>query len=192
MNRSLIFLTLLASASAMADSNVPVVNNANIQDSGTQYKGNFNVNQAAGDQQQQTNTRAIAIGSNASATTTVRQSLDAAANPAMNATATIGGSSFSNGNGVLGVNQSAGANNQMANAMRVSISANPQSIDDSVLSQQNVALLPDSGTTGAPTGSRQVVTSDQAFTGSRGVIQVNLSAGVGNRMANTLSIRVAD
>ncbi|WP_439878789.1 adhesin [Pseudomonas prosekii] len=192
MNRSLIFLTLLASASAMADSNVPVVNNANIQDSGTQYKGNFNVNQAAGDQQQQTNTRAIAIGSNASATTTVRQSLDAAANPAMNATATIGGSSFSNGNGVLGVNQSAGANNQMANAMRVSISANPQSIDDSVLSQQNVALLPDSGATGAPTGSRQVVTSDQAFTGSRGVIQVNQSAGVGNRMANTLSIRVAD
>ncbi|MFL1514368.1 adhesin [Pseudomonas prosekii] len=192
MNRSLIFLTLLASASAMADSNVPVVNNANIQDSGTQYKGNFNVNQAAGDQQQQTNTRAIAIGSNASATTTVRQSLDAAANPAMNATATIGGSSFSNGNGVLGVNQSAGASNQMANAMRVSISANPQSIDDSVLSQQNVALLPDSGATGAPTGSRQVVTSDQAFTGSRGVIQVNQSAGVGNRMANTLSIRVAD
>jgi hypothetical protein len=192
MNRSLIFLTLLASASAMADSNVPVVNDANIQDSGTQYKGNFNVNQAAGDQQQQTNTRAIAIGSNASATTTVRQSLDAAANPAMNATATIGGSSFSNGNGVLGVNQSAGANNQMANAMRVSISANPQSIDDSVLSQQNVALLPDSGATGAPTGSRQVVTSDQAFTGSRGVIQVNQSAGVGNRMANTLSIRVAD
>ena len=192
MNRSLIFLALLASASAMADSNVPVVNNANIQDSGTQYKGNFNVNQAAGDQQQQTNTRAIAIGSNASATTTVRQSLDAAANPAMNATATIGGSSFSNGNGVLGLNQSAGANNQMANAMRVSISANPQSIDDSVLSQQNVALLPDSGATGAPTGSRQVVTSDQAFTGSRGVIQVNQSAGVGNRMANTLSIRVAD
>lgn len=192
MNRSLIFLALFASASAMADSNVPVVNNANIQDSGTQYKGNFNVNQAAGDQQQQTNTRAIAIGSNASATTTVRQSLDAAANRAMNATATIGGSSFSNGNGVLGVNQSAGANNQMANAMRVSISANPQSIDDSVLSQQNVALLPDSGATGAPTGSRQVVTSDQAFTGSRGVIQVNQSAGVGNRMANTLSIRVAD
>ena len=192
MNRSLIFLALFASASAMADSNVPVVNNANIQNSGTQYRGNFNVNQAAGDQQQQTNTRAIAIGSNASATTTVRQSLDAAANPAMNATATIGGSSFSNGNGVLGVNQSAGANNQMANAMRVSISANPQSIDDSVLSQQNVALLPDSGATGAPTGSRQVVTSDQAFTGSRGVIQVNQSAGVGNRMANTLSIRVAD
>ena len=190
MKRTLLVLAMFCSASTFAQS--PVINKADIDDSGSQYQGNLTVNQAAGDQQQQTNTRAIAIGSNASATTTVRQSLDAAANPAMNATATIGGSSFSNGNGVLGVNQSAGANNQMANAMRVSISANPQSIDDSVLSQQNVALLPDSGATGAPTGSRQVVTSDQAFTGSRGVIQVNQSAGVGNRMANTLSIRVAD
>ena len=192
MNRTLIFLALLASASAMADSSVPVINNANLQDSGSQYKGNFNVNQAAGDQTQQTNTRAIAIGTNASATTSVIQKINTPANPSMNATATIGGTSFSNGNGVLGVNQSAGANNQMANAMRVSISANPQSVDDSALSQQNVALLPSSGATGSQTGSRQVVTSDQAFTGSRGVIQVNQSAGVGNRMANTLSIRVAD
>jgi hypothetical protein len=192
MNRTLIFLALLASASAMADSSVPVINNANLQDSGSQYKGNFNVNQAAGDQTQQTNTRAIAIGTNASATTSVIQKINTPANPSMNATATIGGTSFSNGNGVLGVNQSAGANNQMANAMRVSISANPQSVDDSALSQQNVALLPSSGATGTSNGSRQVVTSDQAFTGSRGVIQVNQSAGVGNRMANTLSIRVAD
>lgn len=182
MNRSLIFLALLASASALADSSVPVINNANIQDSGAQYKGNFNVNQAAGDQQQQTNTRAIAIGTNASATTSINQKIDTPANPSMNATATIGGNSFSNGNGVLGVNQGAGANNQMANAVRISISANPQSVDDSALSQQNVALLPSSGATDASKGSRQVVTSDQAFTGSRGVVQVSQSAGVGNQI----------
>ncbi|WP_130905610.1 adhesin [Pseudomonas sp. Sample_22] len=192
MNRSLFFLALFGCASVMADSGVKAINNADIQDSGTQYRGNFNVNQAAGDQQQQTNVRAIAIGTEAGATTIVNQRLNTPANPSMNATATIGGTSFSNGNGVLGVNQSAGANNQMANVMRISISAAPQAIDDSALSQQNVALLPGSGATGTPTGSRQVVTSDQAFTGSRGVIQVNQSAGVGNRMANTLSIRVAD
>ena len=155
-------------------------------------RDSFNVNQAAGDQQQQTNVRAIAIGTNATATTSVTQKITTAASRAVNASSTIGGNSFSNGNGALGVNQSAGANNQMANALRISISANPQSIDDSALSQQNVALLPDSGATGTQQGSRQVVTSDQAFTGSRGVIQVNQSAGVGNRMANTLSIRVAD
>lgn len=192
MKPTLFLLALLGSSTAFADPGAAVISNANLQNSGSRYTGNFNVNQAAGDQTQQTNTRAIAIGTHAQATTVVRQRLDTAADPSMNATARIGGSSFSNGNGVLGVNQSAGANNQMANVMRVGISARPQSIDDSALSQQNVALLPNSGATGTPTGSRQVVTSDQAFTGSRGVIQVNQSAGVGNRMANTLSIRVAD
>ncbi|UZE20580.1 adhesin [Pseudomonas sp. B21-054] len=192
MKPALFLLALLGSSIALADPGVAVISNANLQDSGSHYTGNFNINQAAGDQTQQTNTRAIAIGTQAHATTNVQQRLDTQANPSMNATARIGGNAFTNGNGVLGVNQSAGANNQMANVMRVGISAQPQSIDDSALSQQNVALLPNSGATGTPTGSRQVVTSDQAFTGSRGVIQVNQSAGVGNRMANTLSIRVAD
>ncbi|MBP5952561.1 MAG: adhesin [Pseudomonas sp.] len=190
MNRTLLLLAVLGCTSAMADPNS--VNSANIQDSGMQYRGNFNVNQAAGDQMQQANTKAIAIGTESQATTRVIQRIDTPADRSMNATANIGGNSFSNGNGILGVNQGAGANNQMANVTRVSISAAPQSIDDSALSQQNVALLPSSGATGTSIGSRQVTTSDQAFTGSRGVIQVNQSAGVGNRMANTLSIRVAD
>ncbi|MBZ9780395.1 adhesin [Pseudomonas sp. REP124] len=192
MKRTVLFLAMFACTTAMADSKVNAVDTANIQNSGSQYKGNFNVNQAAGDQQQQTNVRAIAIGTEAGATTSINQKITTPADRSINATANIGGTSFSNGNGVLGVNQGAGANNQMANAMRISISAGPQAVDDSALSQQNVALLPSSGATGTQTGSRQVVTSDQAFTGSRGVIQVNQSAGVGNRMANTLSIRVAD
>ena len=78
----------------------------------------------------------------------------------------------------------------MVNAVRVAVGAGPQSIDDNALSQQNVALQPNSGAGSFNTGSRQVVTSDQAFTGSRGVVQVNQSAGVGNRMANTLNVRV--
>ncbi|MFJ7141608.1 adhesin [Pseudomonas protegens] len=192
MNRSVLLLALLACSGAMADSANQVAATSSIQNSGTGYTGNFNVNQAAGDQQQQTNVRAIAIGTNATATTSVNQRITTPADRSVNTSSTIGGNSFSNGSGALGVNQSAGANNQMANALRISISANPQSIDDSALSQQNVALLPNSGATGTQQGSRQVVTSDQAFTGSRGVIQVNQSAGVGNRMANTLSIRVAD
>lgn len=192
MNRTLIFLALLGSTSAMADSGVNTVNNATLDNSGANYKGNLMMNQAAGDQQQQINSRAIAIGSEASATGSLSQKITTPADRSMNASSSIGGNAFSNGNGALGVNQSAGANNQMINAMRISVSAAPQSIDDSALSQQNVALLPNSGATGTSQGSRQVVTSDQAFTGSRGVIQVNQSAGVGNRMANTLSIRVAD
>ena len=61
MNRSLLLLALFGCASAMA-ADPSSVNNANIQDTGIQYRGNYNVNQAAGDQMQQTNTKAIAIG----------------------------------------------------------------------------------------------------------------------------------
>ncbi|WP_017906959.1 hypothetical protein [Pseudomonas asplenii] len=191
MKPTLLVLVLFSSVPAFADSHVTANDNAVIGNAGQQYKGNLMVNQAAGDQQQQINSRAIAIGTHASASTALTQKLNTPASTAINAKAAIQGNAFSNGSGMLGVNQSAGTNNQMINAVRLSISAAPQSVDDSALSQQNVALSPNSGSSGIP-GSRQVVTSDQAFTGSRGVIQVNQSAGVGNRMANTLSIRVAD
>jgi len=181
MNRTLLLLALLGSASAMAD------NNAVINDSGKDYRGNFSINQAAGNQQQQANNRAVTLGGQA--TTVNIQRLDGQVDTSLNAKAAIQGASFTNGNGMLGVNQAAGANNQTVNAVRISVNPGPQSIDDSVLLQQNTTQLTDSGLT-PTTGSRLVVTSDQAFTGSRGVIQVNQSAGVGNRMANTLGITI--
>ncbi|WHT78960.1 adhesin [Pseudomonas rhodesiae] len=181
MNRTLLLLALLGSASAMAD------NNAVINNSGKDYRGNFSINQAAGNQQQQANNRAVTLGGQA--TTVNIQRLDGQVDPSLNAKAAIQGASFTNGNGMLGVNQAAGANNQTVNVVRISVNPGPQSIDDSVLLQQNTTQLTDSGLT-PTTGSRLVVTSDQAFTGSRGVIQVNQSAGVGNRMANTLGITI--
>ena len=183
MNRAWLILAALSCSTAMADSN----NNAVIDNAGKQYSGVASINQAAGNQQQQINSRAITVGGQS--TDALVQRVDGQVDPSLNAKAVIQGSSFSNGNGVLGVNQSAGANNQTINAVRISINPGPQSIDDSVLSQQNMTLLPDSRSS-STTGSRQVVTSDQAFTGSRGVVQVNQSAGVGNRMANTLGITI--
>lgn len=190
MRHSLLILATLCSASAFAQS--PVTNTATIDSSGAQYQGNLGVNQAAGDQQQQVNARAIAIGHDANASTQIRQRLRTHVDPALDAQFSIQGTAFSHGNGILGVNQSAGASNQQANALRISVSAQPQSIDDSVLLQQNVALVNSSDPTAQTPGHRQVSISDQAFTGSRGVVQLNQSAGVGNRTANTLSIRVAD
>jgi hypothetical protein len=190
MNRSLLIIAMFCSASTFAQP--PVINNADIDGSGAQYQGNLTVNQAAGDQQQQANARALAIGHGANATTQIRQRLRTEVDPRIDAQSSIQGNSFSHGNGALGVNQSAGASNQQANALRVSIGTQPQSIDDSVLRQQNVALISNSDATDSAPGYRHVATSDQAFTGSRGVIQLNQSAGVGNRMANTLNVRVAD
>ncbi|HCV41202.1 adhesin [Pseudomonas vlassakiae] len=192
MRQTLFILALLSSASALAQSPVPVINDANIDSSGAQYQGNFSVNQAAGDQQQQANARALATGHEAAASTQIRQRQLSIVDPNMGASASIQGNAFSHGNGALGVNQSAGAATQQANALRISISTQPQSIDDSVLLQQNVALINSSDPADTSPGYRQVTTGDQAFTGSRGVIQLNQSAGVGNQTANTLSVRVAN
>ena len=182
MKRALLIVALLGSATATAD-NTAVINN-----SGQQYDGVLSINQAAGNQQQMSNSRAIALGGQA--TNVDIQRVDGKVDPSLNAKAAIQGNSFSSGNGVLGINQAAGANNQSINAVRISLNPGPQSIDDSVLLQQNTTTLAtDSGLT-PTTGSRQVVTSDQAFTGSRGVTQVNQSAGVGNRVANTLGITI--
>ncbi|WP_395607751.1 adhesin [Pseudomonas sp. B22129] len=186
MNRSLILLATFICSAAMADSN----NNSTIDNSGKQYNGVVLINQGAGDQQQLSNNVALSAGRNAQSNISVTQKISGApADRSLNANASIQGNSFSNGSGALSVNQSAGAQNQMINAVRISVNAGPQSIDDSVMSQQNVALATDSGLN-ATTGSRQVTTSDQAFTGSRGVVQVNQSAGVGNRVANTLNLRL--
>ncbi|QGW77798.1 adhesin [Pseudomonas alkylphenolica] len=190
MRHSLLILATFCSAPAFAQS--PVIDNATIDSSGKQYQGNLSVNQAAGDLQQQVNVRAFAVGHGASATTEVRQRLRTRVDPAIDAHSSIQGDAFSNGNGALGVNQSTGTSNQQANALRISLSTQPQSLDDSVLMQQNVTLINGSDPTDSAPGHRQVTTSDQAFTGSRGVIQLNQSAGVGNRMANTLSVRVVD
>ncbi|MFJ4445613.1 adhesin [Pseudomonas sp. NPDC089422] len=194
MRQTLFILALLSSATALAQSPspVPVINDANIDSSGAQYQGNFSVNQAAGDGQQQANARAIATGHEAAATTQIRQRQLSIVDPNMGASASIQGNAFSHGSGALGVNQSAGAATQQANALRISISTQPQSIDDSVLLQQNVALINSSDPSDTSPGYRHVTTGDQAFTGSRGVIQLNQSAGVGNQTANTLSVRVAN
>ncbi|MBB4864044.1 hypothetical protein HNP46_002908 [Pseudomonas nitritireducens] len=192
MNTRLLVLPLLLCSASAFSADPSTINNASIDNAVRNYRGVASVNQAAGDEQQQSNARAIAIGTNAQATTVVRQNANTHVDLSQAASASINGNAFSNGNGALGVNQAAGASNQQVNAMRISVSAIPQSVDDSVLSQQNVALPVNSGSSDSTTGSRQVVTSDQAFAGSRGVVQVSQSAGVGNRIANTLSIRVAD
>ncbi|WP_085678280.1 MULTISPECIES: adhesin [unclassified Pseudomonas] len=192
MRQTLLILALLSSGPALAQSPVPVINDATIDNSGAQYQGNFSVNQAAGDGQQQANARALATGHGATATTQIRQRQQSIVDPNMGASASIQGDAFSHGSGALGVNQSAGAATQQANALRISISTQPQSIDDSVLLQQNVALINSSDPSDTSPGYRHVTTGDQAFTGSRGVIQLNQSAGVGNQTANTLSVRVAN
>lgn len=187
-----LLIALTVPALALADQ-AQVNNHASIDNSGMTYQGVLSVNQAAGSQQQQINGRALALGADTNATTKFRQYQELGGiDTPMNARADIAGSSFSNGSGVLGVNQSAGAGTQQINSFRVSISSAAQSVDDSILAQQNVVLSQNSGAAEASPGERVVAIDRQAFAGSSGVVQLNQSAGVGNRMANSVSIRVMD
>ena len=167
-------------------------NNAHIGNSGQDYRGNLMVNQASGNWQQQANSRAIAIGRDSQTNVTTQQQLDALpASAAGNATAAIEGAAFSRGNGILGVNQGAGIGNQQINAVRLQQGVAAQSLDDGELAQ-SASLSPLSGTAESLAGSRLVVTDDRAFSGSRGVVQLNQSAGVGNQSANSFGIRVVE
>ncbi|MFI8482252.1 adhesin [Pseudomonas sp. NPDC078700] len=187
-----LLIALVVSTSALADGALAPMSQATIANSASHYEGVVSVNQAAGDWQQQSNARALAIGNGASASTSQTQSLNIQnIDPSQAAGVAIQAGAFSAGNGVLGINQSAGAGTQQANAMSISVSSGPISLDDSVLSQ-SVAITQISGTVAPATGERRVATDDTAFVGSRGVVQLNQSAGVGNRMGNNLSIRVAD
>lgn len=188
--RPLLLFTLL-SASALADG---VANNAVISGSGSTYRGSLAVNQAAGDSQQQANARAIANAARqgtADAATPIQQLIDQLPpTQAGSASARIEGAAFSNGQGVLGINQSAGSSNQQINAFRLA-NGLAEGLDDATLSQQNVVPATLSEVIEPSGGARIVNTDDRAFSNSQGVVQLNQSAGVGNSSINSLGIRVA-
>ncbi len=187
-------LLFLFSTQAWAAEPADVQTNARIQDSALGSAGLMSINTAAGQNHQQINARAIAIGEHATAQLNLQQNLvlDPLSH-ALDAHSEILGASFSRSTGLIGVNQAAGAGTQQINALRMRLGAHGQALDDSVLSQQNVAApATPSGSTDDARGARVVITDDRAFTGSRGVVQLNQSAGVGNRSVNNLSFTVVD
>lgn len=165
-----------------------------IEDTALDGQGLVNVNVGAGDLHQQINGRAIAVGVEHVAHLRLRQELELLGMDLnQDAQASILGASFSSSSGVTGVNQAAGTGNQQINAFRLSLGRQQrQDLDDSVLAQQLVAPAQPSGATDQPRGGRIVVTDDKAFAGSRGVVQLNQSAGVGNQSVNNLSMTVVD
>ncbi|MDO9622816.1 MAG: adhesin [Pseudomonas sp.] len=190
--RQITIALLLVSPMLLADQTLQNMD-AQIQDSGQRFNGNFSLNQAAGLSHQQINSRVISAGDRANSTSTISQTLDRVPGNTAGAQihSRIEGASFSQGNGVLGINQSAGIGNQHINAFRITLGAVPESLDDSVLSQ-NVTRPSISGIAVPKNGERSVAISDDAFAGSRGVVQLNQSAGIGNTSANNLSIRVVE
>ena len=187
MGRLLLALSLALAASVASGADAVAL----IEGSGAAYVGNLMLNQAAGDAQQQVNARALS--DSADPVINIKQHGTLPAEPfSADFSARIQGDSFSAGTGVLGVNQGAGAANQQINSFRAGVKALPESLDDSSLALSAAPLQKVSATSSNDAGKRLVEIDDQAFSGSTGVVQLNQGAGVGNRMINSLGIRIVE
>src|SRR5690606_9508901 len=114
--RLLRIVLLLIPTLAWATEPADVHTTAKIQDSALGSAGLMSINSAAGQDHQQINARAIAIGQHATAQLILQQHLEMESfSHTVDAHSEILGSSFSQSSGVIGVNQAAGAGNQQIN-----------------------------------------------------------------------------
>ena len=194
---SLLFASLLPSLpAAMADdalTGLPYAINSSMIDghalSGS--RGRNVVNMAAGDANAQQNAAAIALSPNGNASIGLftQQNLhqNSSTSPGMSVSG-IGGNAFTNTMGALSINQTSGTGNAQVNGMAIGIGLDVDVMSENMLSNMSTgaglaAREPDDGT-------RSATIADSAFTGSRGLVQVNQSAGSGNSTANNFVLQI--
>lgn len=155
--------------------------------------GALALNVAAGDLNQQSNLRAIAIATRAIASTDVRQARrgDRTTSPDA-ASAVIAGRAFSGASGLAGINQASGSGNAAFNVVALALAQQGirETDDDQALS----AAFASAGQQhdferGSATAGRRVASVDStALQGFEGVLQLNQVAGSGNDTGNVLSM----
>ncbi|WP_297809260.1 hypothetical protein [uncultured Methylophaga sp.] len=194
---SLLFASLLPSLpAAIADdalTGLPYAINSSMIDghalSGS--RGRNVVNMAAGDANAQQNAAAIALSPNGNASIGLftQQNLhqNSSTSPGMSISG-IGGNAFTNTMGALSINQTSGTGNAQVNGMAIGIGLDVDVMSENMLSNMSTgaglaAREPDDGT-------RSATIADSAFTGSRGLVQVNQSAGSGNSTANNFVLQI--
>lgn len=158
---------------------------------GHDAQGVLGINMASGDSNLQSNTTAIAISNDghAQAQAGVVQVIDTGPfNVPDVAVAKIDGNAFSNAAGAIGINQAAGAANAQANGVAIAIGVGAEVAADAELAQSvSGVALPAVAANGQ---YRETTVADTAFSGARGIVQVNQSAGVGNATGNSFTLRV--
>lgn len=156
-------------------------------------RGIINVNMAAGDGNLQSNSGVIALGDHAAASNRIIQSANLNDGFSPDKTSvSIQGRAFHNAAGWISVNQTAGQSNVQSNTMSVVLGIGSSSLSDAGLGQvlsgkQELNGTPDSH----DATQRKLEIESTAFSGARGLIQVNQSAGTGNNTHNRFSLRMA-
>lgn len=155
-------------------------------------RGRFVANVAAGDSNAQIAAGALAIGVDGGSAVAQIGALQAVGS--IHATAPdlsiaiIGGQAFTNSVGAISVNQTSGVGNTQANGMAIAMGVGVEAVSESVLAAttSGVGLVGN----GAGAGVKAASIADTAFEGSRGLIQINQSAGSGNSTANNFALQV--
>ncbi len=155
--------------------------------------GRITVNMAAGDSNRQINTAALAInqdGGLATAISTSHQVIESTiATPTILSTALIDNNAFANSVGAISINQTSGALNSQANGLAFALGSGVESVSASELSETNSGRgLTDFNLT---TGIKTAKIANTAFVESRGLIQINQSAGSKNKTANNFTFQLS-
>lgn len=159
-------------------------------------QGIVGLNQAAGANNLQSNLRGIGINQDGASSAVVATSLSQTSpvGPRMGGQllteARVASAAFVNSIGILSVNQVAGVGNNQGNLINIGSGHHGEVLSDRALSD-SLALTPQ--TVLAEHRSRdghKVSIDGSAFTGTKGIVQLNQTAGTGNQSANLLGVRI--
>lgn len=154
-------------------------------------RGRLAVNIAAGDSNAQMNAGALAInleGGTAAAQVNVQQAAGSIRATAPDlSVAIIEGRAFVNSAGAISVNQASGVGNTQANGMVIVLGFDTVAVSESTLAATASGMKLVGPARSANLKAASI--SDTAFQGSRGLVQINQSAGSGNSTANNFAFQ---
>jgi len=140
----------------------------------------------------QSNATAVALGQERGrgvARTNVVQSVDVGNVTVPDlSVAKIGGEAFSGASGAIGINQASGAANAQANNVAIAFGVGAEVTAETDLAQ-TVTGEPLKAPVSGGEQQRHASVADTAFSGTRGIVQLNQSAGVGNATGNNFALR---
>lgn len=157
-------------------------------------QGRVAINQAAGHGNVQANVAALSASSGVGLGRVGVEQQVTATDSARDASARLDAGALSNVRGLLSVNQAAGSGNAQANALvlaRANLAAGALLLGQGVERLDDAALADVAGAAPVQTASasaplREAAISGDALRGTQGIVQLNQTAGTGNRAANAI------
>lgn len=151
-------------------------------------QGIIGVNMAAGTDNFQVNARVIGIGTIPSLS--IRQDMGGRVYGLYLSCHLdyIGGNALSGSTGIISVNQASGSGAIQANLVSIGVGTSLMEMDLAVASSEELLSIRGGGRPGGYGPVRSDVIEGSAFAGVNGLVQVNQSAGSGNRVVNSVGI----